>query len=176
MVRVIVGVGTLIAAALVACGESTPEVDTEATVEVPAAARIDAQATIQAGMAAGIQATAEAQPSPTAMPTNTLAPTATSRPTNTPVPTTTPRPTNTPVPTPLTGRIAFHSERDGNPEIYVMNADGSDVTQLTNHPQYDLHPAWSPDGRRIAFTSYRDEKMLVPQLQPTLALERGWPV
>ena len=164
MVRVIVGVGALIAAALVACGESAPEVNTEATVEAAVAARIDTEATIQAGIAAGIQATAEAQPPPTAMPANVPATNAT------------PGTANTPVPSPLTGRIAFHSERDGNPEIYVMNADGSNVTQLTNHPQYDLHPAWSPDGRRIAFTSYRDEKMLVPQLQPTLALERGWPV
>lgn len=37
-----------------------------------------------------------------------------------------------------------------------MNADGSNVTQLTNHPANDLIPAWSPDGRKIAFTSTRD--------------------
>ena len=37
-----------------------------------------------------------------------------------------------------------------------MNADGSNVTQLTNHPDWNSDPAWSPDGRRIAFVSDRD--------------------
>ena len=36
-------------------------------------------------------------------------------------------------PTPGGGRIAFVSDRDGDDEIYVMNADGSKVTNLTNH-------------------------------------------
>lgn len=52
-------------------------------------------------------------------------------------------------------RIVFHSERDGNWEIYVLNADGSQVN-LTNNPGNDWHPAWSPNGRRIAFQSARD--------------------
>ena len=42
------------------------------------------------------------------------------------------------------GRIAFVSERAGNGEIYVMNADGSDQTNLTNDPEDDWAPAWSP--------------------------------
>ena len=60
-------------------------------------------------------------------------------------------------------RIAFISERDGdrlrlprNEEIYVMNADGSDVTRLTNNDAEDMQPTWSPDARRIAFVSERD--------------------
>jgi Tol biopolymer transport system component len=48
-------------------------------------------------------------------------------------------------------RIAFASDRSGNFEIYVMNADGSGVTNLSNHAANDLFPAWSPDGKRIAF-------------------------
>ena len=53
-------------------------------------------------------------------------------------------------------RIAFGSGRDGNREIYVMNADGSGVTRLTYNDAIDSGPAWSPDGRRIAFASTRD--------------------
>ncbi len=48
-------------------------------------------------------------------------------------------------------RIAFTSSRDGNDEIYVMNADGSALTRLTNNSATDIEPAWSPDGSRIAF-------------------------
>ena len=40
--------------------------------------------------------------------------------------------------------------------IYVMNADGSSVRQLTDHTNYDASPVWSPDGRRIAFISWED--------------------
>lgn len=49
------------------------------------------------------------------------------------------------------GRIAFVSDRDGNREIYVMNADGSGQSNLTNDPREDEFPAWSRDGARLAF-------------------------
>ena len=56
------------------------------------------------------------------------------------------------------GRILFVSDRDGDPDIYVMNADGSDVRQLTNEPGYDGGPFYSPDGEWIAYRTDRLEK------------------
>lgn len=57
---------------------------------------------------------------------------------------------------PITGRLAFVSERDGNSEIYAVNADGTDPVRLTTNTATDEGPAWSPDGKRIAFVSNRD--------------------
>jgi Tol biopolymer transport system component len=61
---------------------------------------------------------------------------------------------------PPTGRIVFATDRD-DPEgsyedVYVANVDGSGLTRLTNY-EYDADfPAWSPDGRQIAFAAWRD--------------------
>jgi Tol biopolymer transport system component len=56
-------------------------------------------------------------------------------------------------------RIAFMSDRTGFMQIFVMNADGSDVTQLTdNEANHEFsvsdHSPWSPDGSRLLFTEW----------------------
>lgn len=53
-------------------------------------------------------------------------------------------------------KIAFTSTRDGNEEIYIMNADGSHQTRLTNNPAVDSYPSFSHDGNKIVFVSARD--------------------
>ncbi|MCA9545625.1 MAG: PD40 domain-containing protein [Myxococcales bacterium] len=54
-------------------------------------------------------------------------------------------------------RIAFVSDRHGSPQIWVMNADGSDQKRLTFQGDYNQTPDWSPRGDKIAFTA-RDER------------------
>jgi Tol biopolymer transport system component len=53
-------------------------------------------------------------------------------------------------------RVAFESSRNGSEEIYVMNADGSGVVQLTNDGGENGDVDWSPDGTRIVFETHRD--------------------
>jgi VCBS repeat-containing protein len=60
-------------------------------------------------------------------------------------------------PSSLGTRIAFSSTRDGNSEIYVMNADGTAQTRVTNDSASDATPAGSPGGHRVAFASTRDD-------------------
>ena len=59
---------------------------------------------------------------------------------------------------PRKAQIAFSSDRDGDDEIYVMDIDGKNPRNLTNHPGADYSPVWSPDGRRIAFLSLRKKE------------------
>jgi TolB protein len=54
------------------------------------------------------------------------------------------------------GKIAFERSAPTTYDIFVMNADGSAQTNLTNHAANDIDAAWSPDGTKIAFTSDRD--------------------
>ncbi len=61
----------------------------------------------------------------------------------------------------IPGRIAFHSGRTGNLDIWLMNANGTGLQQLTHSPERDIEPAWSPDGQKIVFTSGRDNPQYV---------------
>jgi len=49
------------------------------------------------------------------------------------------------------GKIAFVSNRDGNNEIYLMSADGSSQTNLTNSPENDVEPSWHPNAPKVVF-------------------------
>jgi len=53
-------------------------------------------------------------------------------------------------------RIVFVSDREGSEQIYIIGADGSNVTRLTNAAGSNIFPVFSPDGRKIAFASDRD--------------------
>ena len=51
-------------------------------------------------------------------------------------------------------KIAFVSDRDGHSwEIYVMDDDGGNPQRLTNSPEEEWYPSWSPDGKRIVYSS-----------------------
>jgi dipeptidyl aminopeptidase/acylaminoacyl peptidase len=52
-------------------------------------------------------------------------------------------------------KIAFQSNRDTATQIFVMNADGSGVVNISNTSSDESYPSWSPDGTKILFTSNR---------------------
>ena len=59
---------------------------------------------------------------------------------------------------PGTPKILFTSTRDGNREVYMMNPDGSEQVNLTQHPAGDLQAVWSSTGDKILFVSDRRGK------------------
>ena len=64
------------------------------------------------------------------------------------------------------GKIAFVRGADNNSEIYVMDGDGSGQTRLTSNVDFDTLPAFSPDGRHVAFTSRRDVNDEIYVMEP----------
>jgi Tol biopolymer transport system component len=63
-------------------------------------------------------------------------------------------------------RIVLQSDRAGQWDIYVINADGSGLRRLTDHPAHDRTPVWSPDGTSIAFQSERDGNREIYRMDP----------
>jgi hypothetical protein len=96
---------------------------------------------------------------PTATRTSTFTPTPSKTPTYTPTytvtPSITPTKTSTQIPPP-SGQIIFTSGRSGDRELYIMNANGTNLTRMTYTNGDDSRPAWRPDGLRIAFAASRD--------------------
>jgi Tol biopolymer transport system component len=58
-------------------------------------------------------------------------------------------------------RIAYVSAKDGNPEIYVMDADGRNAVRITTERQTDGHPVFTPDGRSVVFHSSRTKSLQI---------------
>ena len=71
---------------------------------------------------------------------------------------------------PTTPKILFTSARDGNREIYMMNPDGSEQVNLTQHPASDMSAAWSPTGEQILFVSDRQGT----RVREPICDGRGW--
>jgi len=74
------------------------------------------------------------------------------------VPTEVPVETEVPAPTPMPAQdqLVFDTLRDGNAEMYLLDASSGALTNLTRHPKEDRAPAWRPDGGALAFESNRD--------------------
>jgi Tol biopolymer transport system component len=67
--------------------------------------------------------------------------------------------------------IVFTSNRSGDLELYVMNADGSGVVQLTKTPGYDGGPFFSPDGKKLCYRSDRNGNDLLQVFVADLELD-----
>lgn len=50
-------------------------------------------------------------------------------------------------------QLAFTSDREGGPQVYLMQSDGSNLRRLTNEGTYNASPAWSPNGAMVAYVS-----------------------
>lgn len=62
--------------------------------------------------------------------------------------------------------IAFVSERDGDPEIFVQHLEETTAIQLTFNEEMDRLPIWSPDGKSIAFAAVRDGVEQIHRIRP----------
>jgi TolB protein len=75
-----------------------------------------------------------------------------------------------PSPNPAGEQLAFASNRLGYWDLFLMDLSNGEITQLTDTPEYEGAPSWSPDGSFLAYEAYRDENLEVvvgPADEPT---------
>jgi TolB protein len=79
---------------------------------------------------------------------------------------------------PDASRIVFNSDRGGDPQLYVMNADGSGVQRISKGQGRYMTPVWSPRGDLIAFTRMYQGQFYIGVMRPDGSGERqlasGW--
>jgi TolB protein len=63
-------------------------------------------------------------------------------------------------------QVVYVSSQEGDPELYVMKADGSEVRRLTAFHREDVAPQWSPDGKWISFLSDREGRLRLFLVRP----------
>ena len=73
---------------------------------------------------------------------------------------------HSPVWSPLDGRILFDSDRDGDSEIYTIDADTGALRKLTDNLGFDGNARWTPDGKRVVFRSDREGTDRLFQMDP----------
>ena len=91
-------------------------------------------------------------------------------------------PSLSPVVSPDGRRIAIHRMVNGNTDIWLLDTERGGLSRFTTHPANDIHALWSPDGRRILFSSNRTgtyelyEKSTVgPAEERSILPVGGWP-
>ena len=78
-------------------------------------------------------------------------------------------------------KLAFSGPSPGDPynnphDIFVINRNGSGLTNLTNSPQEDIQPEWSPDGTKIAFTSFLGPPATPAQCSSSIGAQCNWEI
>lgn len=63
-------------------------------------------------------------------------------------------------------RIAFTSTREGNQEIYLIDADGQNLKRITQDPGLDAHPTWTPNGKQLLFATSRWGDLEIASVDP----------
>ena len=158
----------LVASCSGASTETFPVEPSPTKIQLPAQWTSPSNSALAAGTQTPIRLSPLRSPSstPTRLPFITMTPS--NKPTSTSPPDISPTPSpEQPTPDPVcmqalaaaavTGqKILFDSDREGNREIYIMNLDGSGLTNLTKHPADDWDPRWSPGGDKISFLSDRE--------------------
>lgn len=69
--------------------------------------------------------------------------------------------------------VAFSSGREGDFEIYLVRADGNDLTRVTNRPGYDGDPSFSPDGKYLMWRAFRAERQDLSDIYVARLLKDG---